>query len=112
MLRADELIEQRGRPTHALVESLARPGGNVTGYSDAAPEVTAKYLTLLKKLLPRVQRFGILWQAGNPYYRAARGQFEPVFQSLGLVPIIVKIGAAGEIDAAIGHLVANVPRPW
>src|SRR5262252_4575843 len=69
----------------ALVASLARPGGNVTGYSVANPEVTAKYLSLLKELLPRLQRIGVLWDAGNPYARAVRGQFEQVCRSLDLV---------------------------
>jgi putative ABC transport system substrate-binding protein len=89
-----------------LVASLARPGGNVTGYSSAAPEVTAKYLTVLKELLPRVQRIGVLWEGGNPYMHATRDQFEQVCQSLGLVPIIVEIrtGAADEADGAIAQL--------
>src|SRR5215468_10650071 len=47
-----------------LVTSLARPGGNVTGYSIAGPEVTAKYLSVLKELLPGLQRIGVLWDAG------------------------------------------------
>ena len=87
-----------------LVASLARPGGNVTGYSEANPEVTAKYLSVLKELLPRLQRIGVLWEAGDPYNPAARGQFEHVCQSLGLVPIIVEIGGAGEIGSAIAQL--------
>jgi putative ABC transport system substrate-binding protein len=87
-----------------LVASLARPGGNVTGFSDANPEVTAKRLSLLKELLPRLQRIGVLQEAGNPYNRAIRGQLEHICQSLGLVPIIVEIGAAGEIDGAIAQL--------
>ena len=87
-----------------LVASLARPGGNLTGFSQAGPEVTGKYLSLLKELLPRMQRIGALWQAGNPYYRDTRGQFEHVCQSLGLVPIIVEIGAAADIDGAIAQL--------
>ena len=84
-----------------LVASLARPRGNVTGYSLAGPEVTAKYLSLLKELLPRLQRIGVLWDAGNPYARATRGQFEQICSSLGLVPIIVEIGPAGETGGAI-----------
>jgi putative ABC transport system substrate-binding protein len=89
-----------------LVASLARPGGNVTGYSIATPEVTAKYLTLLKELLPGLRRIGMLWSAANPYYRAVRGQYEQVCQSLGLEPIIVEIGTAGEtVDTVIAQLV-------
>jgi len=100
------LIRVAGDPVLlGLVVSLSRPGGNVTGYSDAAPEVTAKYLTVLKELLPRVQRIGVLSDAGNPYNRATRGQFERVCQSLGFVPIIVEVGAADEPDKVIAHLV-------
>jgi ABC-type uncharacterized transport system substrate-binding protein len=50
-----------------LVASLARPGGNVTGFSQAGPEVTGKRLSLLKELLPGLQRIGVLWEADNPY---------------------------------------------
>jgi putative tryptophan/tyrosine transport system substrate-binding protein len=87
-----------------LVASLARPGGNVTGYSNAGPEVTAKHLSLLKELLPQLQRIGVLWWAGDPYNRATRGQFEHVCQSVGLVPIIVEISEAGEIGGGIAQL--------
>ena len=88
-----------------LVATLARPGGNVTGYSDAGPETTAKQLSLLKELLPRIQGVGMLWPAGNPYSGAARSQFEQVCQSLGLRAISVEIAAEAEIVTAIAQLV-------
>src|SRR5262249_5696365 len=88
-----------------LVASLARPGGNVTGYSIAGPEVDAKRLSVLKDLLPRLQRIGALWDAKNPPNRATRGQFERVCQSLALTPIIVEIGEAAEALGAIEQLV-------
>lgn len=87
-----------------LVASLARPGGNVTGWSAATMEVTAKQLSLLKDLLPGLQRVGFVWLA-NPYYRAIRPQFEHVCQTLGLAPIIVEVGGMGEIGDAIAQLV-------
>ena len=88
-----------------LVANLARPGGNVTGYSQAGPEVTAKYLSLLKELLAGTQRIGVIEFSPNPYFRAARGQFEHTCRSLGLEPIVVQIAAAGEIAGAIAQLV-------
>jgi putative ABC transport system substrate-binding protein len=87
-----------------LVASLVRPGGNVTGYSLASPEVSAKSLSLLKELLPGLQRIGVVSPAGSPYNRASRGQFEHVCQSLGLVPVFVEITDAGEIGSAIAQL--------
>ena len=88
-----------------LVASLARPGGNVTGYSLAMPELAAKYLSLLKEVMPRLQRIGVMWQAANPYYPAVREQFERACRSLGLAPIVAEIGAEGEVGALIAHLV-------
>ena len=87
-----------------LVANLARPGGNVTGFSLAGPEVAAKYLSLLKELLPGLRRVGILEASANPYFRATRGQLAHACQSLGLEPVFVEIAAASEIRDAIAKL--------
>jgi len=44
-----------------LVESLARPGGMVTGISDVATTLSTKRLSLLKELLPKLRRVAMLW---------------------------------------------------
>ena len=49
-----------------LVESLARPGGNVTGLTDSVPELHAKRLELLKEAVPTASRFAVLLNPGNP----------------------------------------------
>jgi putative ABC transport system substrate-binding protein len=87
-----------------LVASLARPGGNVTGFSKVSPGIIAKYMSVLQELLPGLERIGILLQMDNPYDRAVRARFEQVCQSLALVPIVVEIGAAGQISDAIVQL--------
>jgi putative ABC transport system substrate-binding protein len=46
--------------TQGLVDSLARPGGNVTGLTNIAPEVAGKRLELLKEAFPRVSRVAVL----------------------------------------------------
>jgi putative tryptophan/tyrosine transport system substrate-binding protein len=52
--------------TSGFVESLARPGGNTTGLtSDASPELWAKYLTLLKEVVPKLSRVGVLGQVSS-----------------------------------------------
>ncbi len=48
-----------------LVESLARPGGNLTGISDVSAEVTPKRLELLKQLSPGLHRIAMLWNADD-----------------------------------------------
>jgi len=49
-----------------LVKSLARPGGNATGNSLMAPELSAKRLEILRMLAPGISRFAILWDSSNP----------------------------------------------
>jgi putative ABC transport system substrate-binding protein len=50
--------------TSGLVTSLARPGGNVTGLSNLAPELVGKRLEQLKQAVPAVSRVAVLWQPG------------------------------------------------
>ena len=49
-----------------LVASLARPGGNVTGFAIQAPELEGKRLELLKDVVPRLSRVAVLWNPANP----------------------------------------------
>jgi putative ABC transport system substrate-binding protein len=48
-----------------LADSLARPGGNITGFSSIAPELIGKRLELLKAIAPKVSRVAVLWNPGN-----------------------------------------------
>ncbi|MBI3706669.1 MAG: ABC transporter substrate-binding protein [Proteobacteria bacterium] len=58
-----------------LVNSLARPGGNITGMAEAASELSAKRLEVLKDAVPGLKRVAMLWNAADPgmtlRYRAA-----------------------------------------
>jgi putative tryptophan/tyrosine transport system substrate-binding protein len=49
-----------------LVDSLARPGGNVTGLSNVAPELQGKRLQLLKEIAPSVSRVAVLFNHSSP----------------------------------------------
>src|SRR5215831_8587730 len=48
-----------------LVESLARPGGHLTGISDVSAELTPKRMELLKQMAPGLRRMAILWNAAD-----------------------------------------------
>ena len=48
-----------------LVESFARPGGNMTGVSEMAPELAGKRVELLQQAVPTVARVGAIWNAGD-----------------------------------------------
>ena len=49
-----------------LVASLARPGGNITGTSQQAPDLFAKRLQLLVQAVPNVSTVAVVWNAANP----------------------------------------------
>ena len=49
-----------------LVASLARPGGNITGLSTLAPELSGKRLELLKEIVPKLSRVGVLGNTTQP----------------------------------------------
>ncbi len=56
-----------GDPTIAgLVQSYARPGGNITGFTLVAPELGGKRLQILKEAVQGLGRVGLLWNAANP----------------------------------------------
>ena len=54
-----------------LVESLARPGGNVTGLSNVAPDLMGKRFQLLKEIAPKVSRVAVLWNPSSPAEQVA-----------------------------------------
>jgi putative ABC transport system substrate-binding protein len=51
---------------NGFVASLARPGGNITGLSNLAPEITGKQLELLKETIPKLSRVAVLGTSTNP----------------------------------------------
>lgn len=89
---------------NGLVASLARPGGNVTGFSVVAPEAQGKMLSLFKELVPELRRIGVLEVSGNPQFRLFRPQFEQACRLLALEPVFVEVAIAGEIEGAIAQL--------
>ena len=58
---------------NGLVQSLARPGGNVTGLSIELTESVGKRLELLREIVPGLRRLAILFNAGDPLVNAEKG---------------------------------------
>jgi ABC-type uncharacterized transport system substrate-binding protein len=58
------------------VESFAHPGGNVTGLTHLARDISAKRVELLKELLPRLSRVGVLWDGNGPGPAVAFKEYE------------------------------------
>jgi len=87
-----------------FVASLARPGGNITGFSIISPDLSGKRLELLKETVPGLSRVAILW---NP---DARGNVldyqvtERVAHALGLQLQSIEVPRAGDFDRAFSAI--------
>jgi putative tryptophan/tyrosine transport system substrate-binding protein len=86
-----------------LVASLARPGGNVTGFTNVEDSLSGKWLELLKEIDPGVKRVAVIFDpktspGGGTYYLRQINQAAAALH-LTAVPTIVKIAA--EIEQAV-----------
>ena len=84
-----------------FVDSLARPGGNATGFMKFEYSMSAKWLELLKQIAPSVTRVAVL---RDPAITAGIGQFaviQSVAPSLGVEVSPINVRDAGEIERAV-----------
>jgi putative tryptophan/tyrosine transport system substrate-binding protein len=83
-----------------LVDTLARPGGNVTGFMLLEYSSSGKWLELLKQISPLVKQVGVLRDTANPAGIAQFGVIQSAAQSLGVEVSPVSVRDAGEIERA------------
>jgi putative ABC transport system substrate-binding protein len=99
-----------GDPVAAgLVESLAKPGGNVTGLSTLALALEGKRLELLREIEPRIARIAVLWDPDNPYSTLAFRELEGAAGALGIRLTAVPVARAQDLDAAFASITAHHP---
>jgi putative ABC transport system substrate-binding protein len=93
--------------TSGLVNSLARPGGNVTGLSILAPELVGKRLELLKQAVPGVSRVAVLWQPGGLGKRTEKDMLkeaEVAARALGVRLQFVEARGPADFDRAFSDM--------
>jgi putative tryptophan/tyrosine transport system substrate-binding protein len=84
-----------------LVESLARPGGNLTGVSAAVSELGPKNLELIKELFPTFKRIVVLGNEDDLFHRIFRADVEAAGRLLDLELNTVMLRSASKIDAEV-----------
>jgi putative ABC transport system substrate-binding protein len=84
-----------------FVESLARPGGNVTGFTTFEYGISAKWLELLKEIAPRVTRAAVIRDAAIASGTGQWGALQSVAPSFGVELSPVNMLDAGEIERAL-----------
>jgi len=79
------VMTQDGDPVaNGFVASLARPGGNITGLSTLAPEISGKQLKILKEVVPRLSRVAVFGTSTNPSYAQVLKEMEFAAGALGV----------------------------
>ena len=87
-----------------LVESLARPGGNVTGLSTMGTELNAKRLQLLKEAIPRLTRVAVLWNPDALWQPKQVENLKAVAPSMSIELKSVGVRTPEEFDAAFSAI--------
>ena len=83
-----------------FVASLARPGGNITGLSNYAPEISGKRLELLKEIVPRLSRVAIIGNSTEPGYAQVLKEIELAAGALKLQLQYLEIQDRKDIETA------------
>ena len=87
-----------------LVESLARPGGNITGSTVISPDLSGKRLELLKDVIRNAIRIAVLLYSGSMTDRAELKQIEAVAQSQKLKVHTAEVSNANDFQAAFASI--------
>ena len=91
-----------------FVQSLAHPGGNMTGITfEASTETYGKRLQLLKEIMPGLKRVAALGAFGDVNVGFAMTSFDRVAPNLGITLVSVGIRSAGDLEAAFARIKEN-----
>jgi len=92
-----------------LVASLARPGANVTGFTRQMPGLTGKRLELLREAVPRVSRFSVIWNPGNPAAATDWKETQAAARTLRMRLESIEVRGAEDFLAALSGMVQRRP---
>src|SRR5262244_2547793 len=81
-----------------LIDSLARPGGNITGFTDMAHDLAGKRLELLKETLPKASRVAVLWYSASSVAATQLQETEIAAAPLGVRIQSLELRTAADLD--------------
>jgi len=91
-------------------QSLARPGGNVTGFYSQELSLIGKMLQTLKEIAPSVSHISIIYNPDNPAGALSARAFESAARPLGFEPTIAHIHGLADIERAVAAAAARPNR--
>jgi putative ABC transport system substrate-binding protein len=87
-----------------LIQSLARPGGNVTGIADLDVELAPKRLEILRELVPGLRRVFFAYAAGDPFMVSELDGYREAARRLGMTLVERPVHNQAEAQAALGSV--------
>lgn len=87
-----------------LAQSLARPGGNVTGISSQWEELVPKHIEILREILPRLSRYGMLLDTTWPGMKATEENAQLAAQRFGMTFVPYHIANRAEVERAFAKM--------
>jgi putative ABC transport system substrate-binding protein len=87
-----------------FVESLARPGGNATGFSTLGVDISSKWLQLLKEAVPNTSRVAVLWNPQSSFGALALKEVKVAAKAMGLQLQILGVQNPDEFDSAFAAM--------
>ena len=87
-----------------LVDNLARPGGNLTGFSIVAPELGTKRLQLLKEIVPGISSIAVLLNASNPQSKIELREMIAAAAAMGLQVHPIDISGGSKLEDAFAAI--------
>jgi len=88
---------------NGFVASLAHPGGNITGLTHVAPDLTGKRLELIKEVIPGLVRVAVLWNPNQPGQSAAFKEMQTAAQALRLAVISMEARNRKEMEKVLSE---------
>jgi ABC-type uncharacterized transport system substrate-binding protein len=92
-----------------LVDSLSRPGGNLTGVSDVAVELTPKRMQLLKEIAPELRRVAMLWNESDLGMTFRYRELAAAAQALGIIVQPLGVREPDDFEQAFASMTRDRP---
>jgi putative ABC transport system substrate-binding protein len=92
-----------------LIDSLARPGGNVTGVTDQSADLSAKRLEIITEAVPRAARIAVLWNADDRGMTLRYREVEKAARTLHVTVQPLGVREPDDFDMAFSAMTANRP---
>jgi putative ABC transport system substrate-binding protein len=105
------IVMTSGSPVErGLAESLAKPGGNVTGLTVMASQLSGKRLEILKETIPKMTRVAVLWPSQEREAAAGFKETQEAARAFGLKLQSVELGRPEDIEKVVGEIPKGNPH--